>query len=196
MPHIISHLRLTFLTTVFAKNACINTEDQVLIDREYFQKYFGDKCLEENGQIKFEFFANLYPIIDTSEKDLSVNEQDKLINKFIGEFEIRLKRTRIMLDQQFMGKFWNLLKFGNLIKFLDNTLRSEMDRFNSENKLITKVSNEKWKNSNLYEILNQFYVEFEGDERANKNINGEKKKIIKIDDGKDHGKDDGKVIYI
>nr|CAD2200061.1 unnamed protein product [Meloidogyne enterolobii] len=98
-----------------------------------------------------------------------------------------------MLDQQFMGNFWNLLKFGNLIKFLDNTLRSEMDRFNSENKLITKVSNEKWKNSNLYEILNQFYIEFEGDERANKNNNGEKKKIIKIDEGKDHGKDDGKL---
>ncbi|CAK5038580.1 unnamed protein product [Meloidogyne enterolobii] len=174
MPHIISHLRLTFLSTMFAKNSCIDTEDQVLIDREYFQKYFGDKCLEENGQIKFEFFANLYPLIDTSEKDLSINEQNKLINKFIGEFEIRLKRTRIMLDQQFM----------------DNTLRSEMDRFNSENKLITKVLNDKWKISNLYEILNQFYIEFEGDERANKNNNDEKKKIIKIDDGK---YDDGEL---
>nr|CAD2167754.1 unnamed protein product [Meloidogyne enterolobii] len=171
---------------MFAKNACINTEDQVLIDREYFQKYFGDKCLEENGQIKFEFFANLYPLIDKSEDNLSVNEQDKLINKFIGELETRLKRTRIMLDQQFM----------------DNTLRNEMDRFNSENKLITKVSNEKWKNFNLYEILNQFYNEFEGDERANKNNNnGEKKEIIKIDNGKDDGNDDGeeyldKIYYL
>jgi len=111
MPHIISHLRLTFLSTMFAKNACINKEDQVLIDREYFQKYFGDKCLEENGQIKFEFFANLYLLIDKSEKNLSVNEQDKLINKFIGELETRLKRTRIMLDQQFMGNL-RKLKFG------------------------------------------------------------------------------------
>uniref|UniRef100_A0A914M513 Polymerase nucleotidyl transferase domain-containing protein n=1 Tax=Meloidogyne incognita TaxID=6306 RepID=A0A914M513_MELIC len=84
-----------------------------------------------------------------------------------------------MLDQQFM----------------DNTLRNEMDRFNSENKLITKVSNEKWKNFNLYEILNQFNIEFEGDEKANKNnFNCGKNEIIKVDEGNDNGKhDDGEL---
>uniref|UniRef100_A0A1I8BDU1 Uncharacterized protein n=1 Tax=Meloidogyne hapla TaxID=6305 RepID=A0A1I8BDU1_MELHA len=168
MPYSISHLHLNFFSILFSNKACISKEDQVLIERQYFQKYFGEKFVEDIGQIKLEFFEDLYSLIEPKERNLLDNDKKKLINKLLEVFETRLRRTRILLNQQFM----------------DNTLRNEIIRFNEEGKLISKLSNKKWQNFNLYEI-NQFYVEVERN-KVNKFVDKDKKgKKIKIDEGKD-----------
>ena len=109
MPNIISRLHLVVFSIIFAKKAYyIETDDQILIERKFFEKFFGEEFIEENDQIKLEFFESLQPLINPSINNiLTNNENDKkyLVNKFVKELEIILRRTRIMLNQQFMGNF-------------------------------------------------------------------------------------------
>ncbi|KAF7633665.1 PAP_central domain-containing protein, partial [Meloidogyne graminicola] len=143
----ISFLHLTLFSIIFAKNACIDIKNnKILINRKYFLNYFGEKFLEENGKIKIEFFENIKPLIDKNNNT----------NKFFKSLDINLKRTIIMLNQQ----------------YIDNTIRNEIFKLNEENKLFTKILNKKWVNNpNLYEI-NQFYIENDENKfnKNNKNI--------------------------